>query len=254
MENLMHRPTELTAPRSVLTILVSAYLFSLAGCGGGGQTIIVEEAQAVDRIREATIMASIAAGTLSEALDAAISAHDNAKNERSNALLSGDFSLAGRAESVAATSVRAVGVTIEQTAGRADALRGAGADAPRNIDLIVPLATVSEFANTIAELHDQLNSRVESFTEAARNVQVRSVAVSAAVESVATTSDALAAADSISVARSSLDDALAEAVTADVLLAEILQVLKFDAERLQAAARTIEFELPSVGVPRRDLE
>ena len=244
-----------TKNQTAIAMLALACVYALTSCGGGQQTVvIVEEAQAVNQIREAAITAAIAASTLSAAVDTAISAHEVAIDERNNALFSGISTLSSRAESVAATSVRAVGVTINQTAARADALAGAGNDAPRSIDLVFPLIVVSEFSNSIAEKHDQLNERIRTFSESARNVHMRSVEVSSAVDLAGSETDALAAADSITGARNSLDDALAEAVNADVQLSEILGVLKFDAERLADTARSIERSLPSVGAPRRDLE
>ena len=239
---------------TAITIVALTCIYALTSCGGGRQTILVEEAQAVNQIREAAITATIAAGTLSAAIDTAISAHQVAINERNNALFSGSSTSASRAESVAATSVRAVGVTIDETAARADALVGAGADAPRRVDLVFPLSVVSEFSNSIAEKHDQLNQRIRTFSQSAQNVHVRSGEVTSAVDQADSATDALAAADSITVARNSLDDALAVAVNADVQLSEILNVLKFDAERLEDAARSIEFSLPAGGAPRRDLE
>ena len=74
-----------------------------------------------------------------------------------------------------------------------------------------------------------------------------------AVRRANTTTDALAAADSISIARSQLDEAIAEVVTADVLLTNILSTIRLDAERLEAAARAVEASLPALGTPRRDL-
>lgn len=54
-------------------------------------------------------------------------------------------------------------------------------------------------------------------------------------------------------ARNALDDALADAVRADVLLIQVLQELRQDAEMLKNAADEIESALPSAPAPRRDI-
>ena len=237
------------------TAIVIACILTIAACGGNRpQVIVVQEAQAVDRIRAAARAALISAATLSAATQAASQAHNTAVSARNTAFLSGAAGSASRAESVAATSVRAVVVTMGETAARADALAAAGVDAPQRFDLTLPLSVVSRFSNTIAERQDTLSSQVNTFSLATQDVHDRTAAVSSAVRQINTTTDALSAADTISTARGRLDDAMAEVVTADVLLTSILSTIRLDAEQLEDAARTVEQTLPGLSTPRRDLE
>ena len=243
-------------------ISVGILALALIGCSNNrvvnevvNQTTIIEENLTIDQILSAARSAAIAAGSLSASIDSAVAVHSRAVGERNNALLSGNsFVTANRAESVAATSVRAVGVTIEETAVRSDALVGAGADAPRRYDLSAPLSLVSRFTDTIAEKHDTLNAQVNLFSVAARNVHAASAEVLEAVSQANNVTDALAAADAITVARNALDDALAEVVRADVMLIQILEEIKLDANLLAGAARDIGLILPGDVSLRRDIE
>ena len=237
----------------VLGALLAAVL---TGCPGGNRVVVVEDNPAVNQIRSTARAASISSGSLYVAITTAISAHSVAVTERNNSLLSGDSSLAVRAESVAATSIRAVGVTIDSTAARVDALSGAGADTPRQYQdvLAYPLSVVTSFANSIAEKNDQLTTHLETFSVAAQDVHEQTANVQVAVNEVNASVDAFAAADSISVARNALDAALAEVVMADVLLTETLNDIRLDAELLQSAIADIERFLPVAPSPQREIE
>lgn len=239
------------------TLWILPLSFLLWGCETTTTVVVEESPIAADQVLRAARSAAISAGSLSAAIDTALKAHANAVDERNESLLEGgDFSLASRAESVAATSIRAVTVTIDETATRADALVGAAGDIPNQYEttLLPPLRVVSNFSNGIAEKSDELTSQAQTFLVAARNVHERATSVETAVTQINTnTVDALRVADSISVARNALDDALAEVVRADVQLTQVLEDIRLDAERLKNAARIFEQELPTALTPRRDI-
>lgn len=240
----------------VFGVLGVALALLMGGCETTKEVVVIDENPAVYQILTAARTAAFSAGSLSAAIDTALSAHATAVRERNDSLLTGNFSLTSRAESVAATNIRAVGVTINETAISADALAGAGADIPTQyeITLLPQLRAVSQFSNTIARRSSELTAQVAIFSAATRNVREKAANVEVAVREVDSAVDVLAVADGISVARNELDDALAEVVRADVRLTQMLKSIQHDANSLQNAARIIEQTLPASVVSPRGIQ
>ena len=253
---MMNKPTHVFGVLGVALILW--------GCETT-DTAIIEENPAVYQILTAAQSAARSAGSLSAATDAALDAVDIAVRARREAEYKGDFSLARRAESIAAANIRAVNVTITETATRADALVGAAGDIPNRYELVLlsSIGVVSQFSNGIAEKNDELNSSATKWSIATRNVFERVNDVEEAVNRFRNNAkensendpvNALGFADVISDARGAHDDALSEVIRADQLLTEILRDIQQDANNLQNAAINIERQLPADLAPRRSIE
>lgn len=240
---------------STIRPVITACVFVVTACATTPDpALIIQEAQAVDQIRVAARATTAAASALLATINTAKATHDDAVLARDVAFVAGgDTTSARRAEAAAATRIRAVTVSIATAAASADALIGAGSDAPLRLDISGSLSVVARFANGIAEARDSLDSRVDEFSSATQDVHEKSRALQEAVNERNTAIDALSLADSISAARASLDDAMAAVVASDVSLTGVLTSIEIVSQELHDASVSIERQLPVLNTPRRDL-